>query len=191
MKNNREKRLAAEAEETARLEAERLAQQRLAAEAAKQEEERLAAEAARLEAERRAAEEAKLERETKLKEEVREAIEHAKQLAADNPDFLPADVWFAAGRAKNDLLAHYISAAPDMVDTSDRGGWRPIHEAARAGNLAGIELLVSAGCDLTSRTGRTGKGGTALWWAIQRYGEDHEVVQLLRSHGALEDGPVT
>jgi len=120
----------------------------------------------------------------------KEAMDLATQIAADNLDFLPSDVRSAAGRLKNDLLAHYISASPEMVDASDRGGWRPIHEAARAGNLFGIQLLISAGCDLTSRTGRTGKGGTALWWAIQRYGEDHSVVQLLRSHGALEAGPV-
>jgi hypothetical protein len=28
-----------------------------------------------------------------------------------------------------------------------------------------------------------------LWWAIQRYGENHDVVSLLRSHNALEAGP--
>lgn len=183
-----QKRLAAEA---AKMEAKRLEQEKVAAEEAKQ------AELKRLEQERidqeRIAEEAKARKisEIKAKAEAtaKEAIRLATQVAADNPDFLPADVRFAAGRLKNDLLAYYISAAPEMVDASDRGGWRPIHEAARAGNLAGVQLLISAGCDLTSRTGRAGKGGTALWWAIQRFGEDQEVVQFLRSNGALEAGP--
>ena len=184
-----EERLAAEAErskqeklaEVARLEAERLENERLAAEAARQ------AEFERLERERLAAEEAK----KRLEKETKEAIDLAMQVAADKTDFLSSDVRFAAGRLKNDLLAHYISVAPEMVEHSDKSGWRPIHEAARAGNLVGIQLLISAGCDLTSRTGRKGNGGTALWWAIQRFGEDHDAVKLLRYHGALDAGPAT
>jgi len=163
------------AEEQAKLEAERRENERLAAEAAKKEK------AARKIAEAKANAEA----------EAKEAMEKSKEIAAENVDFIPSDVRFAAGRLKNDLLAHYISTSPEMADASDRSGWRPIHEAARAGNLGGVQLLLSVGCDLTSRTGRTGKGGTPLWWAIQRFGEDHHVVRLLRSHGALEDGPAT
>mmetsp|Transcript_23622 Transcript_23622/g.56995 ORF Transcript_23622/g.56995 Transcript_23622/m.56995 type:complete len:213 (-) Transcript_23622:333-971(-) len=188
-------RLAAEAE-AARLEAERLEQERLADAARRQDElERLENE--RLEQKRIDQEELAKEAKARKKSEIKakaetmakEATELATQIAVDNPDFQSADVRFAAGRLKNDLLAHYISAAPEMVDSSDRGGWRPIHEAARAGNLAGVQLLISAGCDLTSRTGRAGLGGTALWWAIQRFGEDEEVVQFLRLNGALEAGP--
>ncbi|KAL7543593.1 hypothetical protein ACHAXR_012887 [Thalassiosira sp. AJA248-18] len=181
-------RLAAEAAELERLELERIERERILDEQRQKEEEkarRLAAEAAREEEQARQLSDMK----AKAKAEAEQAVELSKQIAADNSDFLPSDVRFAAGRLKNDLLAHYISTSPEMVDASDRSGWRPIHEAARAGNLAGVELLVSAGSDLTSRTGRTGKGGTALWWAVQRFGEDHSVVQLLRSHGALEAGP--
>ena len=184
-----EERLAVEADrlkqekpaDEARLEAERLENERLAAEAARQ------AEFERFERERLAAEEAK----KRLEKETKEAIDLAMQVAADKTDFLSSDVRFAAGRLKNDLLAHYISVAPEMVEHSDKSGWRPIHEAARAGNLVGIQLLISAGCDLTSRTGRKGNGGTALWWAIQRFGEDHDAVKLLRYHGALDAGPTT
>lgn len=103
--------------------------------------------------------------------------------------FTPADVRIAAARSENAVLAQYISVSPEMIDASDRGGWRPIHEAVRAGNYVGVQMLIDAGCDLTSRTGRTGNGGTALWWAIQRFGEGHSIVQLLRSRGALEAGP--
>ena len=175
-----EKRLAAEAERSKQEKLDRLEKERLtAAEVAKQ------AEFERLERERLAAEEAK----KRLEKETKEAIDLAKQIAADMNDFFPSDVRFAAGRLKNDLLAHYISVAPEMVEGSDKSGWRPIHEAARAGNLVGIQLLISAGCDLTSRTGRKGNGGTALWWAIQRFGEDHDAVKLLRYHGALDAGP--
>ena len=116
-------------------------------------------------------------------------MELSKDIAADNGDFLPSDVRLAAGRRRNDLLAHYITASPETVDAVDRSGWSPLHEAARAGNLGGVQLLLSAGCDLTARTGRAGRGGTALWWAVQRYGENHGVVRLLRAHDALEEGP--
>ena len=201
----------------ARLEAERLEQERLREEAAKQaEDERvrqeILTEEARLEADRLEQEKAEFERldreslaieATNQAEEAkkrirleaeagaREATEHAKQFAAsDYAYFAPADVRSAAGRLNgNDLLAYCILMAPEMIEDSDKIGWRPIHEAARAGNLVGIQLLISSGVDLTSRTGRKGNGGTALWWAIQRFGEDHSAVQLLRHHGALDIGP--
>ncbi|KAL9181528.1 hypothetical protein ACHAXT_010333, partial [Thalassiosira profunda] len=132
---------------------------------------------------------ARIIRETVARAEAgaREAMEQAKDVAT--PVALPSDIRNAAGRSQNDMLAHYISASPHMIDASDRSGWRPIHEAARAGNLAGVQLLVSAGVDLSSRTGRAGNGGTALWWAVQRFGEDHDIVRLLRHHGAQEAGP--
>jgi len=117
------------------------------------------------------------------------AIELSKEVVLEDPDFIAADVRFAAGRLKNDLLAHYISVMPEMVDARDGSGWSPIHEAARAGNVCGVQLLISAGADVSSRTGRGGRGGTALWWAMQRYGEDHDVVKLLRAHDAPEIGP--
>jgi len=119
--------------------------------------------------------------------EATKAIEAAKQIEAEG--FRASDVRFAASKWQNDLLAYYISEMPVWIDASDAGGWRPLHEAARAGNLVGIELLISAGCDISSRTGRSGNGGTALWWAMQRYGEHHDVVALLRFHNALEAGP--
>ena len=156
-------------------------------------EERLKLERERLEAELLAAEErTKQEIENiKMKAilQANQAMELANEITLEDPEFIAADVRFAAGRIKNDLLAHYVAVMPDMVDASDGSGWRPIHEAARSGNVAGVQLLVSAGCDLTSRTGRGGKGGTALWWALQRYGESHDVVKLLRAHGAPDTGP--
>jgi hypothetical protein len=123
----------------------------------------------------------------KVQIEARKAQAAAKELEVEG--FRASDLRFAASRGQNDLLAYYISEMPVWIDASDAGGWRPLHEAARAGNLVGIELLISAGCDISSRTGRSGNGGTALWWAIQRYGESHDVVELLRFHNALEAGP--
>ena len=126
-------------------------------------------------------------RRKKIQIEARKAREAAKELEAEG--FRASDVRFAAGKGQNDLLAYYISEMPIWIDASDTGGWRPLHEAAKAGNSVCVELLISAGCDISSRTGRSGNGGTALWWAIQRYGESHDVVALLRFHNALEAGP--
>ena len=137
------------------------------------------------------AEEAKAAEDKSLREKVeietRKARETAKQI--DRPGFMASDLRNAARRGQNDLLAYYISEMPIWIDAPDASGWRPLHEAARAGNLVGIELLISAGCDPSSRTGRNGNGGTALWWAIKQYGENHDAVSLLRFHNALEVGP--
>ena len=123
----------------------------------------------------------------KIRLETRKAREEAQQV--EDEDFRASDLRFAASRGQNSLLAYYISEMPQWINSPDAGGWCPLHEAARAGNLVGIELLISSGCDTTSRTGRSGNGGTALWWALQRFGENHDVVALLRSYNALEDGP--
>lgn len=171
--------------EQARLEAERLEKERLAAEALDQE--RIEAEKRRSEADVAQEKEPAHRAMAEAEDGAKQAMEASKQVG-ENREFIPSDVRFAAGRSKNDMLAYYIRTSPDMVDASDRSGWAPIHEAARAGNSVGVQLLVSAGADLTTRTGRTGNGGTPLWWAIQRFGQDHSVVQLLRSHGAPEAG---
>ena len=140
----REKRIAAEiaTKESERLERERLEDQRLRDE----EEKRCIS---------RVLEEAK--------SEASEVMKQAQQMDLKDSEFLASDVRFAAAREKNELLAQYISKEPEMIDASDASGWRPIHEAARGGNIVGVQLLINAGCDLTARTGRGRNGGTALW----------------------------
>ena len=41
----------------------------------------------------------------------------------------------------------------------------------------------------TKETADSYSGGSALWWAINFHGEDHEIVQSLRSKGAKNFGP--
>ena len=137
-------------------------------------------------------EKAEIERVRKAaSDEADAALEQARDATSESvkSEILPSDMRFVASQGKNALLAHYITQKPDMVDASDGSGWRPIHEAARGGNLAGLKLLIDSGSDLSARTGRTGGGGTALWWAVQRYGENSDVVRLLRSYDAPEHGP--
>mmetsp|Transcript_18537 Transcript_18537/g.40103 ORF Transcript_18537/g.40103 Transcript_18537/m.40103 type:complete len:797 (+) Transcript_18537:94-2484(+) len=170
LRMEREKRIAAEiaTKESERLERERLEDQRLRDEEEKRCISRILEEA---------------------KSEASEVMKQAQQMDLKDSEFLASDVRFAAAREKNELLAQYISKEPEMIDASDASGWRPIHEAARGGNIVGVQLLINAGCDLTARTGRGGNGGTALWWATQRYGEDNDVVKLLKAHGAPNSGP--
>lgn len=70
----------------------------------------------------------------------------------------------------------------------DRNGWKPIHEASRAGETEIVELLIKEGADVNERT-NDGTGGTALWWAQQLFDDAHPVVRLLQRHGAVNIAP--
>lgn len=70
----------------------------------------------------------------------------------------------------------------------DRNGWKPIHEASRAGNTKIVEILIKEGADVNERT-NGGTGGTPLWWAQQLFEEAHPVVQLLQRNGAVNVAP--
>jgi hypothetical protein len=53
-------------------------------------------------------------------------------------------------------------------------------------------VLIEHGSDLNGRTKGTERGasgGTALWWALYYHDEDHEVVNLLKDHGAKHISP--
>ena len=116
------------------------------------------------------------------------AVEQSKDIELGEGSS-PSGLRMAARNLENTLLARYLAESPGQVDSADRSNWRAVHEAARAGNLVGLQLLIEAGADLNSMTGRKQNGGTALWWAVQRFGEDGDVVQLLRMNGAVEEGP--
>ena len=67
------------------------------------------------------------------------------------------------------------------VNAVDGLGWGPIHEAARAGRLDVIKMLVSHGARLETPTA---EGTTALWWARLIHGADHEVSRYLSASPA-------
>ena len=50
-----------------------------------------------------------------------------------------------------------------------------------------VRYLVENGADVNAKTGEN--GGTALYYAKQRFDEDHPIIALLESFGAIEDGP--
>merc|ERR1712241_719305 len=86
-----------------------------------------------------------------------------------------------------------------MGDEKDVNGWRPIHEAARAGQTESLEFLLSkekeggagmyddCGVDVNIRTGTSGLGGwTSLALARDSLSDDHPTIQLLRRFGGFD-----
>jgi prolyl 4-hydroxylase len=63
----------------------------------------------------------------------------------------------------------------------DVNGWQPVHEAARAGHTDVVKLLLQHGVEMDARTGQKGDGGSVLNLALEFLGEDHDLVQYLRS----------
>ncbi len=63
----------------------------------------------------------------------------------------------------------------------------PLHEAVRFGHIDVVKYLVELGADVNSRT-RNFDGASVLWWAVTYVGEDHPVVELLKSRGAVMMG---
>jgi ankyrin repeat protein len=107
------------------------------------------------------------------------------------------------GKSLDDRLFHNLAAKgmllrmkevvmqdPTVITKTDHNGWLALHEAARAGHTRVVNYL----CELMDQNEintRTngGKGGTALWWAMHVFNEDHPTVKALIRHGAKRIGP--
>ena len=62
-------------------------------------------------------------------------------------------------------------------------------EAARGGRVEAVEYLITEhNVDVNERTNK-GKGGTPLWWAEKSLRPDHDVIALLKRHGAVAIAP--
>ena len=83
---------------------------------------------------------------------------------------------------------------PESLFKADDNGWKPLHEAARAGKTDIVEYLLKRGkeknakVDINERTNQ-GKGANALWWAKQQLPDAHPVIKLLEQHGAVAVAP--
>lgn len=86
-----------------------------------------------------------------------------------------------------DTLKKELANKKDLVNAKDANGWQPLHEGARGGHVEVVRYLVENGADVNAKTGEN--GGTALYYAKQRFDEDHPIIALLESFGAIEDGP--
>jgi len=89
-----------------------------------------------------------------------------------------------------DLLGVMKAVSKDkaVVNKTDSNGWTALHESARAGHKDIVKYLYESGADLNARTHHA-RGGTALHFAKEKLGEDHEVVSYLESLGAIDIGP--
>jgi prolyl 4-hydroxylase len=88
-------------------------------------------------------------------------------------------------------LREIAAANPKALNTPDINGWKPIHEAARGGNVKAIVYLLTeyeGTIDVNERTNK-GQGGTPLWWAEQVLPEGHMALDVLRQHGAVAIAP--
>jgi prolyl 4-hydroxylase len=96
----------------------------------------------------------------------------------------------AAQRGDVENLQKVVSKKKDMVHAKDKNGWTPLHEGARYGHVDVVKYLVENGGDVNERTGSDGEGGSVLWWAKRELSDDeHPVITLLESMGAIEIGP--
>jgi hypothetical protein len=95
----------------------------------------------------------------------------------------------AAALGDVDSLKRLAREDKNALHTKDKNGWQPIHEAARAGNLKVVKLLVEKhGADVNSVT-NFGEGSSVYNIAAQSFSPDHPVAIYLKSKGAKNIGP--
>jgi len=86
-----------------------------------------------------------------------------------------------------DALKKEVEKKKDLITAKDKNGWQPLHEGARGGHLEVVRYLVENGADVNAFTGDS--GGTALFYAKQKFEDDHPIIAYLESLGAVEIGP--
>jgi prolyl 4-hydroxylase len=73
-------------------------------------------------------------------------------------------------------------ASPTLLHARDINNWQAVHEAARAGHVEVLKLLVDKGADITARTVH---GASPLYWAKNGKGSDNKnAIKYLESLGA-------
>jgi prolyl 4-hydroxylase len=90
----------------------------------------------------------------------------------------------AAATGDIDRLVTLTKKDRKLLHKKDLNGWQPLHEAVRAGHKDAVEVLINSGVDKNARTGRTGKGSSALNIALAHHPADHPVTQYLLAVGA-------
>ena len=93
-----------------------------------------------------------------------------------------------ASRGELAALKQLAEEDPEVLFQSDANGWKPLHEAARSGNVKIVKYLIEQGVDLNART-NAGRGANALWWVEEHHGVDHEAAEILRRAGAIRLAP--
>ena len=108
----------------------------------------------------------------------------------------------AAAAVTHPLKGHAAAAAGDVdalenlalndmkaLYQKDSNGWTPLHEAARAGHLPVVQLLVEKHKADINFVTNDGKGSSPYFIATQSHSPDHPVSQYFKSLGAIYQGP--
>jgi prolyl 4-hydroxylase len=92
----------------------------------------------------------------------------------------------AAATGDVDRLQSVARKNRAALNKKDVNGWQPIHEAARGGHTEIVKLLIKNGVEKDARTGHRGEGSSPLNLALVHLGEDHDLINYLRSIGASD-----
>ena len=109
----------------------------------------------------------------------------------EKADFSATDVRMAALLGQNEKLKRYLQLKPQYVSERDDNGWQLIHEAAKAGQVDTMKLLLTDyGADINARAGLVNDGATPLYLAY-KYGHDDssKVVSFIKAHGGVSVAP--
>ena len=87
-----------------------------------------------------------------------------------------------------DSMKELAKTDKKMLHAMDQNGWQPIHEAARAGHLDIVALLLEHDADINDRT-HAGKGGSPLNVALSSLSLKHPVSKYLIDRGAINIEP--
>ncbi|KAL7512136.1 hypothetical protein ACHAXN_009306 [Cyclotella atomus] len=105
--------------------------------------------------------------------------------AEDMPEVTGSNGAHYAAYSNNiETLLHILAnERSEMVHEPDGNGWLPIHEAARAGNIDIIKILLDHGADIDART-EWGEGISTLRVAMQFHEQESPIVEFLKLKGA-------
>ncbi len=116
-------------------------------------------------------------------DEVRLLLERGMDVNMQDKLGVGTPLHWAAADNKNQTgtgsIARLLIKQGARVDARNRGGYTPLHWAARRGNIVVVKLLVEHRADVNARDNN---GVTPLSMAKEK--SQTEVVELLRRHGA-------
>ena len=94
----------------------------------------------------------------------------------------------AAAAGDVESIKKLAKANKTLLHSKDGNGWQPIHEAARAGHVDVLRVLLEHNVDINART-HGGKGGSPLNLAVSMLSPKHPVSQFLIENGAINIEP--
>jgi prolyl 4-hydroxylase len=106
-----------------------------------------------------------------------------------DPEDNEEDDWSAREavfRGDVDMMRELLEEDHESLHEPDRNGWRPLHEAVRAGNVEMVQILLDHGADVNQETSYQ---QNPLSISLNHHGLGHEMTELLLEMGAVDAGP--